>query len=176
MAEEKINLVKDVYNKRDYLKTIDISFRELGATTVAQDLEQETTVEDFFRLYNELFYDIPPRSSNNGSGANGSGVNGGGAGGGSTAGGGNNSHEYLVRQSGEYINFERDLEEIEALRREIAELREELLATQLENIELSAGITPSGTRKPLPGESKRDFIARTSKEARERAGDNNTGQ
>ena len=171
MAEEKINLVKDVYNKRDYLKTIDTSFRELGVTTVAQDLEQETTVEDFFRLYNELFYDIPPRSSNNGSGANG-----GGAGGGGTAGGGNNSHEYLVKQSGEYINFERDLEEIEALRREIAELREELLATQLENIELSAGITPSGTRKPLPGESKKDFVARSSKEARERAGDNNTGQ
>ena len=59
---------------------------------------------------------------------------------------------------------------------EIAELREELLATQLENIELSAGITPSGTRKPLPGESKKDFVARSSKEARERAGDNNTGQ
>ena len=151
MAEEKVNLVKDGYNKRDYLKTIDISFRELGATTVAQDLEQETTVEDFFRLYNELFYDIPPR-------------------------GDTNSHEYLVIQSSEYINFERDLEEIEALRQEIAELREELLSTQLENIELSAGITPSGTRKPLPGESKKDFIARTSKEARERAGDNNTGQ
>lgn len=151
MAEEKINLVKDGYNKRDYLKTIDTSFRELGVTTVAQDLEQETTVEDFFRLYNELFYDIPPR-------------------------GDTNSHEYLVIQSSEYINFERDLEEIEALRQEIAELREELLATQLENIELSAGITPSGTRKPSPGESKKDFIARTSKEARERAGDNNTGQ
>jgi hypothetical protein len=151
MAEEKVNLVKDGYNKRDYLKTIDTSFRELGVTTVAQDLEQETTVEDFFRLYNELFYDIPPR-------------------------GDTNSHEYLVIQSSEYINFERDLEEIEALRQEIAELREELLSTQLENIELSAGITPSGTRKPLPGESKKDFIARTSKEARERAGDNNTGQ
>ena len=151
MAEEKVNLVKEGYNKRDYLKTIDTSFRELGVTTVAQDLEQETTVEDFFRLYNELFYDIPPR-------------------------GDINSHEYLIIQSSEYINFERDLEEIEALRQEIAELREELLATQLENIELSAGVTPSGGKKPRLGESKKDFITRAGQEARENAGENNTGQ
>jgi hypothetical protein len=31
-----------------------------------------------------------------------------------------NSHEYLVEQSGEYINFEETIEEIQALQEEIA--------------------------------------------------------
>ena len=54
-----------------------------------------------------------------------------------------NSHEYLIKQSSEYINFEANQEEIEALQAEIAQLRTELLDAQKQNIELLTGTTLS---------------------------------
>ena len=58
-----------------------------------------------FFLVNDLFYDIPEI-------------------------GDINSHEYLVKTSGEYINYNENDELIEALQNEIATLRQELLASQ----------------------------------------------
>lgn len=109
MAESKVDLIKNVFNKPQYIKTIDTSFKELGVTTINQDLQNQTTVEDFFNLYNELFYEIPAEGETN-------------------------SHRYLVEQSGEYINFNDINEEIEALREEITQLRQELLQEQTKNI------------------------------------------
>lgn len=114
MTEKKVDLSKNVFNKIQYSQTIDTSFRELGVTSIAEDLQQQTSVEQFFALYNSLFYDIPPNGEVN-------------------------SHEYLVQQSGEYINFDQNLEEIEALQNEITQLRKDLLASQIENIELKSG-------------------------------------
>ena len=53
--------------------------------------------------------------------------------------GSTNSHRYLVEQSGEYISFDETLEEIDALRQEIAILRTDLLAQQIKNIEMETG-------------------------------------
>lgn len=114
MTEKKVDLLKNVYNKVQYAKTIDTSFSELGVTSIAEDLETQPNVEEFFALYNELFYDIPPN-------------------------GATNSHEFLVQQSGEYIGFERNLEEIEALQLEITQLRKDLLAAQIANVEQATG-------------------------------------
>jgi hypothetical protein len=114
MEEKKVDLLKNVYDKIQYSKTIDTSFRELGVTSIAEDLENQPTVEEFFALYNELFYDIPPN-------------------------GNTNSHEFLVRQSGNYIGFERRAEEIEALQLEISQLRTDLLAAQIANVEVTTG-------------------------------------
>ena len=47
-----------------------------------------------------------------------------------------NSHEYLIIKSSEYINFEPNNEEIEALQAEIAQLRMDLLDEQKKVIEL----------------------------------------
>lgn len=114
MAEEKkIDLKKNVFSKAQYLKTIDTSFNELGVQSIAEQLQQETSVEEFFQLYNQLFYEIPAEGTTN-------------------------SHRYLVEQSGEYINFDQQLEEIEALRAEITQLRTDLLNAQIENIKLQA--------------------------------------
>lgn len=114
MAEKRVDLVKNVFNKTQYSQTIDTSFRELGVTSVAEDLQQQPNVEQFFALYNELFYDIPPT-------------------------GATNSHQFLVIQSGEYIGFDRNQEEIEALQAEITQLRKDLLAAQITNIEIQTG-------------------------------------
>ena len=56
-------------------------------------------------MYNELFFDIPET-------------------------GPTNSHEFLIQRSSEYINFEPNNEEIQALQDEIAQLRTELLCSE----------------------------------------------
>lgn len=114
MAKRTISLKKDVFDKSRYVKTIDTSFNQLGVKTIAQELNEETTVEEFFSLYEEMFYTIPAE-------------------------GNINSHRYLVEQSGEYINFDENLEEVEALREEIARLRTDILGLQIKNIELETG-------------------------------------
>ena len=118
--EQKVDTRKNVFNKDQYSKTIDTSFREFGVTTISDDLQSQPTVEQFFELYNQLFYDIPPNGETN-------------------------SHEFLVQQSGEYINFEANSEEIQALQEEIANLREELLSAQIQIAEAASGIQITGS-------------------------------
>ena len=108
---QRVDLQKEVFSRNQYPKTIDTEFTEFGVTTIQEDLEEQTTVDDFFTLYDQLFYDIPAE-------------------------GDVNSHEYLVRTSGEYINFDANQEEIEALRDEISTLRTENLELQQENANL----------------------------------------
>ena len=113
--EQKVDTRKNVFNKDQYSKTIDTSFREFGVTTISDDLQSQPTIEQFFELYNQLFYDIPPTGETN-------------------------SHEFLVQQSGEYINFEANSEEIRALQDEISNLREELLNTQIQIAQATSGV------------------------------------
>ena len=110
---ENINLNKEVFNKRDYQKTINTSFTQLDVPSVQEQLTQQTTVPEFFNLYNELFYEINEIGETN-------------------------SHEYLIKTSSQYINFNENNELIQALQNEIAQLREELLETQQQ----LAGDTP----------------------------------
>ena len=111
---QKIDTKKKVFNKDQYPKTINTQFSELGVTSITDAIEETTTVEEFFQLYDEMFYDIPAL-------------------------GNKNSHQYLVETSGEYINFEENNEIVEALQQEITSLREELLNTQVELAETVSG-------------------------------------
>ena len=110
---EEIKLNKTVYNKDLYLKTIDTEFKQLGIKTIQEQIDSEITVDQFFEFYNELFYDIPET-------------------------GNINSHEFLINQSSNYINFEGNTEEIEALQNEISQLRQELLSAQQQLIDRSS--------------------------------------
>lgn len=111
---EKIIFNKMVYNKGDYPKVINTEFKELGVTSIVSQIENQPTVDDFFKLYNDLFYEIDTV-------------------------GNINSHEYLIKRSTEYIGFDEVNEEIEALQNEISQLRAELLEEQKKNIELQTG-------------------------------------
>ena len=53
--------------------------------------------------------------------------------------GSSNSHEYLVKTSGDYINFDQDNEIIVALRAEISQLRRDLLQAQIATAEALTG-------------------------------------
>ena len=112
--EKKIDVKKTVFNKAEYQKIIDTSFNELGVTNIVDDINNTVTVDKFFTYYNELFYEIPER-------------------------GATNSHEYLIRTSGDYINFEEQSEIIEALQEEINILRETNLDLQSQLIEAKTG-------------------------------------
>ena len=103
---DKINLNKTVFEKRQYSKVIDTTFNQLSLKfTPPSDLPTPSLVEDFFKSYNDLFYDIPET-------------------------GDINSHEYLIKQSSAYIDFQQTNEDIQALLDEIASLREENLELQ----------------------------------------------
>ena len=110
---KRLDLVKEVFNKAEYVKTIDTSFNEFGNITITEELQTQPTVEEFFGLYNSLFYDIPALGETN-------------------------SHQYLVKTSGEYINFNEVNDEIQALQAEIAQLRSDLLTAQMENARIEA--------------------------------------
>ena len=110
---ENINLNKIVFNKKSYLRTIDTSFKELGVQTIQEQINEQPTVQEFFNLYNELFYNINEL-------------------------GPTNSHEFLIKTSSEYIGFEDENELINLLQAEIASLREQLLASQKQLTDLTA--------------------------------------
>ena len=113
-TEQRIDLIKQVYSKTQYPRIIDTQFNQLGVMSVNEQLATTITVNQFFEYYTELFYEIP-------------------------AFGATNSHEYLVITSGDYINFEGDNAEIQALQNEIAQLRKDLLQAQIEKAEALVG-------------------------------------
>jgi len=120
MAEERLDLRKEIFNKAQYIKTINTSFDELGNTSITEDLIIQPTVEEFFGLYNSLFYDIQALGETN-------------------------SHQYLVQTSGGYINFDDISAEVQALQAEISQLREDLLKAQMDLI--SAQVAKSGNEE-----------------------------
>ena len=122
---EEINFNKTVFNKTQYTKTINTSFSELGVKTIQEQLDEQPNIEEFFSLYNELFYDIPELGETD-------------------------SHEFLIKQSSEYINFEEENEVIEELQKEISQLKEDLLDSQKQVIELELGISVDDNQRSLP--------------------------
>ena len=113
---KNVDLKIEVFNKDQYKQVIDTNFSQLGVTSVSASAEDTISVEEFFGNYNSIFYDIPPNGETN-------------------------SHEFLVRESGQYINFDQIADEILALQEEIAGLRKELLAEQIKVIELESGVS-----------------------------------
>ena len=55
---EKVELVKEVYGRNTYPRVVDIQFSELYNPVVADTVSQQVTVEAFFDLYNQLFFEI----------------------------------------------------------------------------------------------------------------------
>lgn len=102
----KVNLNKQVFDKSAFENTIDTSFTELTSSVQIPVIDTTPTVNEFFQYYNDLFYTIPKFGEEN-------------------------SHEYLVLTSQQYIgSISTDQELIDALISEITELRQENLDLQ----------------------------------------------
>jgi hypothetical protein len=106
----ELQLSKKLYDKSAYLNTINNQFTELVPST-PEGVSVPTT-EEFFELYNELFYEIPKEGEIN-------------------------SHEYLIKQSTDYIGSQVITEDIQALLDEITSLREENLTLQQNIVDLT---------------------------------------
>lgn len=104
---ETINIEVVGYNRVELNNTVNTTFTEFGtqATTTASAVVNITTIPEFFDAYNTLFYQIPKTGETN-------------------------SHEYLVKQSSEYIGGASTNLEIEALQAEITNLRQDNLQLQ----------------------------------------------
>ena len=114
---ESINFNKTLYRKQNYTKTIDTSFKELGIKSVQEQIDEQPTIQEFFNMYNTLFYDINEF-------------------------GGNDSHEYLIKTSGQYVGATAPNDETQLLLDEITSLRQQLLAAnqQVINLQISSSL------------------------------------
>lgn len=113
---------KTVLDKQSGQKVIQREF-----TTFVQPIEDiEGSLEEFFREYDRLFFDIPAEGEVN-------------------------SHQALVKRSGEYSGFDKDTEEVDRLLEEIEALRQqnlELEQTVVDlEIQLEGRVSPSSFDK-----------------------------
>jgi len=102
MSNINVPVIKKVYGKKSYIQVINPEFTELISKPLPNNVESiESQIQNFFNMYNELFYDIPKS--------------------------GLNSHETLIVQSTEYSQYKQESETIKALLEEINQLKIELL-------------------------------------------------
>jgi len=106
----ELSLNKKLYDKSAYLNTINTEFTEL-VPPVPEEVAS-ITVEEFFESYNELFYEIPKKGEIN-------------------------SHEYIIKQSTNYVGSQTITDDIQALLDEITSLREENLILQQNIVDLT---------------------------------------
>lgn len=107
---ESSPIQRTVLNKDTYPKVIDITFREL--IPPIDNTSQFRTVDYFFELYEDIFYEIPPL-------------------------GDSLSHEYIIKKSTDFVGIETRSSEIDALIAEINDLRRQLLEANQQIIEIS---------------------------------------
>ena len=117
---ERVTINRQVFDKSQFSKTVSIEFTQLtsSASPVTSSLP---TVNDFFSLYDQLFFDIPKF-------------------------GDLNSHQYLVATSGNYLDGAQINESIQLLLDEIAALRTSLLNSnrQIAELQIQVGLNQSG--------------------------------
>jgi hypothetical protein len=109
---EKITLQRQVFSKRQIDNVINTDFTQLVQPTSNVTSSLNISVSEFFDQYKLLFFDIPKF-------------------------GDTNSHEYLIKTSGEYIGGQQNNDIIQALIDEITQLRQENLELQQKTITAS---------------------------------------
>jgi len=110
--EQEVKLVKEVYGRNTYTRVVDTSFSELYTVVPTPTAPGNISVEAFFDLYNTLFFQIPAMGEVN-------------------------SHEYLVKRSGEYLGGGVLSDNERAYIDEINSLREQLLEANTNYLSLT---------------------------------------
>ena len=107
----QIPVEKEVFDKSLFSRVINTRFSQF----LTDSDEAETpvfTIDDFFELYEQLFYQIPKE-------------------------GDTNSHRYILEKEADYLGVIINQDDIQALLDEITNLRQQLLDTQTALNELS---------------------------------------
>lgn len=98
----QIPVQKTVFSKDSYSRVIDTQFSQL---ITQEDETLSFSVDDFFELYDQLFYQIPRDGETN-------------------------SHQYILQREADYLGISISQEDVQALLDEITSLRQQVLDTQ----------------------------------------------
>jgi hypothetical protein len=98
----QIPVQKTVFSKDSYSRVIDTQFSQL---ITQEDDTLSFSVDDFFELYDQLFYQIPRDGETN-------------------------SHQYILQREADYLGISISQEDVQALLDEITSLRQQVLDTQ----------------------------------------------
>ena len=99
----QIPVQKTVFNKDSFGRVINTQFSQLLNQTVEET--NTFTADDFFQLYEDLFYQIPKE-------------------------GDTNSHRYILQREADYLGVSISQDDIQALLNEITSLRQQVLESQ----------------------------------------------
>lgn len=99
----EIVIQKTVFNKDSYGRVIDTRFTQL--VNQGEEEVPSFSIDDFFELYNQLFYQIPKD-------------------------GDTLSHQFILQKEADYLGVNLGQDEVQALLEEITSLRQQLLDTQ----------------------------------------------
>jgi hypothetical protein len=113
----QIPIEKQVFDKDAFSKAINVNFSQL-LNNVAEE-NPTFTLEDFFQLYEDLFYQIPKE-------------------------GDNNSHRYILEKEAAYLGVSVNQDDIQALLDEITNLRQQVLDTQTALATISKTVKNNG--------------------------------
>jgi len=100
----QILIQKQVFDKDTFEKVVDTQFSQL-INLQTSDVAVPLTVDEFFKLYEEIFYQIPKE-------------------------GDINSHRYILEKEADYLGVNLNNDDIQALLDEITTLRQTVLDTQ----------------------------------------------
>jgi hypothetical protein len=98
----QIPVQKTVFDKDSYSRVIDTQFSQL---ITQEDETFSFSVDDFFELYDQLFYQIPRDGETN-------------------------SHQYILQREADYLGISISQDDVQALLDEITSLRQQVLDTQ----------------------------------------------
>lgn len=100
----EIKLNNKKFHKSNYPKIIDIEFNQLYKKENVE-IENEIDIDEFFEIYDKLFYNIPIEGEFN-------------------------SHQYIIQKSTDYTGINQNTEIEDLLLQEINQLRLELLESR----------------------------------------------
>jgi hypothetical protein len=100
----QIPVQKTVYDKTTYSRVINTQFSQLLNQGTSEDT-LSFSVDDFFELYDQLFYQIPRDGETN-------------------------SHQYILQREADYLGISISQEDVQALLDEITSFRQQVLDTQ----------------------------------------------
>jgi hypothetical protein len=111
---ETVNIKKTIYDANSFKEVVNTSFSQLVPKDPPVTLDTGSiilSVQDFFRLYNNLFFTIPTTGSIN-------------------------SHEYIVDTSLKYLGVSLDniYNELELLRQENVRLKNQIVSSTFTNL------------------------------------------
>lgn len=99
----EIPVQKTVFTRDSFFRVVNTQFSQLIQNNVGET--PTFTVDDFFELYEQLFYQIPRE-------------------------GDINSHQYILQKEADYLGISINQEDIQALLDEITSLRQQVLDAQ----------------------------------------------